>query len=70
MVQARWKAGLALALMVLMLAFVLQNAQTIQVKFLFWRVELSQALVLLLTLVSGVAIGVAVCSWRWKKRGR
>jgi uncharacterized integral membrane protein len=45
-------------LIVLVLIFVIQNAQVVQVTFLAWEVSLSRALVLLGTLLIGIIAGL------------
>ncbi len=39
------------------LIFVLQNAAAVPVRFLFWKVEMSRALLLLLVFAIGVVMG-------------
>lgn len=41
----------------LMVVFVLQNIQTVEVKFLVWQLTASRALVLLLTFGAGLVAG-------------
>jgi uncharacterized integral membrane protein len=45
---------LSLAIALLMVIFTLQNAEPIDVKFLFWNIRGSLALVLLLSFIAGV----------------
>ncbi len=49
---------LALALALLVTIFAVQNYQVTPIQFLFWQVEGSLALVLMLTLILGILIGV------------
>jgi uncharacterized integral membrane protein len=48
----------ALILALLVTVFAVQNNQPITISFLFWSIEGSLALVLMITLVLGIAIGV------------
>lgn len=49
--------ALALILALLVTIFAVQNNQPITISFLFWSIEGSLALVLMITLVLGIAIG-------------
>jgi uncharacterized integral membrane protein len=44
-------------LIALVIVFVIQNAQIVEVRFLFWTVTMSRALMVLLTLLIGVIAG-------------
>lgn len=44
-------------LIALVVAFVIQNTQTVEVRFLVWTVTMSRALMILLTLLIGVIAG-------------
>ena len=50
--------AVALILALLVTVFAVQNNQSITISFLFWSIEGSLALVLMITLVMGIAIGV------------
>ena len=41
----------------LVLVFVLQNAATVELRFLFWKAEMSRVLLLLLVFVAGIVAG-------------
>lgn len=47
----------AAILAVILVVFLLQNLASVPVRFLFWKVEMSRALLLLVVLLIGVAIG-------------
>lgn len=51
------KHWLVFALVVLVGIFILQNARVVEVRFLFWRLETSLAIVLLAVLGAGSAAG-------------
>lgn len=51
------KTGLFAALALVVLVFLLQNFQTVQFRFLFWKLEMSRALMLFATSSAGFALG-------------
>lgn len=51
------KIKIALAILFIFAIFILQNAQVVAVRFLFWQAEASRALVLLITFVLGLVAG-------------
>lgn len=63
----RFKTILTLIPVLLFLIFVLQNMRIVEVKFLFWTVSMSRALMLLGTLVIGLATGWVIKSLSFKK---
>ena len=52
-----WKLWLALSLLLLLAIFVLQNTRVVEVRLLFWKVEMSRALMLIVVLAAGLASG-------------
>ena len=52
------KLYIGLALLGLVLIFILQNTEVVNLKFLFWQLTLSRALLLLLVFVCGLAAGL------------
>ena len=52
-----WKLWVVIALVVLLGVFVLQNTKVVEVRLLFWRLEMSRSVLLLGVLGSGLAIG-------------
>ena len=57
-----------LALALLVLIVIAQNTSVVMLRFLFWNVELSLVLVLLFTLLIGVAVGWTASWLRVRKR--
>ncbi len=56
-----------LVMVLLFVVFVVQNAQVVEVRFLFWKTQASRSLVLLGTLVVGLIIGL-FSGWALKKK--
>ena len=52
-----WKLWVVVALVVLLGVFVLQNTKVVEVRLLFWKLEMSRSVLLLGVLGSGLAIG-------------
>ena len=48
---------ITLILIALVVVFVIQNIQTVEVRFLVWTVSMSRALMILLTLLIGIVVG-------------
>ena len=55
----QWKFWIVLAAMLLLVIFVAQNYESVEIKFLLWGFTTSKAIVLFLTLVSGIITGWA-----------
>jgi len=51
------KLAIGLALLVLVVIFVIQNAFAVDIRFLVWKVSMSRSLVILIVLAIGIAIG-------------
>lgn len=47
----------ALILTVVVVLFVVQNTEVVEIRFLFWKMAMSRALVMLFVLIVGVAAG-------------
>lgn len=52
-----FKLVLALALIGLVVLFAVQNYEVVQLRLLFWSVEMSRALLLFLVLAAGIGLG-------------
>lgn len=67
----RFRLFLWLVLFAIVVLLVAQNAQVVELRFLVWRVALSQALLLFLVLVAGIGIGWTLnlfVGWRRARR--
>lgn len=51
-----------LALLLLFTVFVLQNAETVSIQFLFWSFSLPRVLMIIVVLLVGIVIG-----WLWSE---
>jgi uncharacterized integral membrane protein len=56
------------AVSVLALVIVLQNTEVTRTRILFWSMQMSQALLLILTLVLGFVIGVLIAGYSLRKK--
>jgi uncharacterized integral membrane protein len=66
-VRVYWKLALGILLVTLLVVFVVQNANSIHVKFLLWEADMPQALVVFLAVLSGMVFGVVFNRWkRWR----
>jgi uncharacterized integral membrane protein len=64
----KYRHILALAITVLLVVFILQNTTDVEIRFLFWSLGMSRALMVILLIAAGVVIGWAASSR--SKRGR
>lgn len=62
------KLYLGLALLVLVVVFMLQNTAVVNLRFLFWQLSLSQALLLFLVFTSGLAVGLLFATLARRQR--
>lgn len=51
------RIAIGLAVAVLSMLFIVQNIAVVEVKFLFWSIEMSRALLMVILLVAGIVIG-------------
>jgi uncharacterized integral membrane protein len=58
------KQVLALVLACLLVVFILQNTSDVEIRFLFWSLWMSRALLVILLIISGAVIGWAASSRR------
>jgi len=57
-----------LSLLALVVVFVAQNAQAVELRFLFWRVAMSLALLFIVILAVGFGAGWILRSWiAWRR---
>ena len=61
-VQMNYKIILSLILGILVVIFIIQNAAVVEIRFFFWTITLSRALVIFLVLAIGILIGWLMCS--------
>jgi uncharacterized integral membrane protein len=52
-----WKWTLVLISLLLLVIFAVQNYEIVKIQFLFWSFQTSRAIVILLTLFTGIIIG-------------
>ena len=57
-----FKLGAGLFLLLLLVIFTIQNAEALEVNFLFWTLTMRRALLLFIVLVVGVLLGWALHS--------
>jgi uncharacterized integral membrane protein len=55
-----FKSIVALILLALFIIVSLQNVEVIPVRFLFWKMEISKLLLLIITLVVGILVGMFI----------
>jgi len=51
------KMYISLALLLLIVIFTVQNAAVVAVSFLFWKLEISRALLIFFVLIIGIIVG-------------
>jgi len=61
------KTVIILVLIILFFVFLLQNTEVVQLKFLFWKVEMSRIIFFPLTLSVGIIIGYVLAKVGKKK---
>lgn len=52
-----YKAYIGLALLLLVLLFIVQNAAVVEIRFLLWKFSLSRSLMIFFVLAIGIAVG-------------
>jgi putative membrane protein len=55
---------------ILVIIFMVQNAQVVEIKFLAWTITISRALMVLIVFVFGIFIGWVVRSIGYRKKRR
>lgn len=51
------RAYIGLALLLLVVIFIVQNASVVDIQFLFWKISMSRSLMIFFVLAIGVVIG-------------
>ena len=62
------KAYVGLALLLLVVVFIVQNAISIDIQFLFWKLSMSRSLMIFFVLIIGIVIGWITAGHIQKKR--
>jgi uncharacterized integral membrane protein len=63
-----WKLILAATAALILAIFTIQNVQVVEVRFLFWQIEMSRSLLLLVVFLLGGAAGWALAAMRQRHR--
>jgi uncharacterized integral membrane protein len=66
--MSRLKAAILLSLIGLVTIFSVQNAATVEIQFLLWKLSLPRALLFMVILGSGVLIGLVMGSIKTLKK--
>ena len=53
---------------VLFLIFLMQNTQVVTLRLYFWKIAISQVVLILLVMLIGFVIGYVLKNWKKKKR--
>jgi uncharacterized integral membrane protein len=61
------KAYIGLALLLLVVVFIVQNATVVDIQFLFWKLSMSRSLMIFFVLAIGIVIGWITASHFQKK---
>jgi len=65
--MTRLKIVLVVLILVLLVVLVIQNADTVTIRFLIWRFDVSNAVVIGVAFVAGLACGILL-GHRWTRR--
>lgn len=63
--RQRAKLIVLLVVLLLFLIFILQNTEVVELRFLFWHLEASRAIVLLMSFLLGLVMGWLI---KWVRR--
>ena len=61
------KAYIGLALLILVVIFIVQNAIAVDIQFLFWKLSMSRSLMIFFVLAIGIVIGWIIAGHFHKK---
>jgi putative membrane protein len=61
------KAYIGLALLLLVVIFIVQNAAVVDIQFLFWKLSMSRSLMIFFVLAIGVVIGWITAGHMYRK---
>lgn len=63
------RAYIGLALLLLVVVFIVQNAAVVEIQFFFWNISMSRSLMIFFVLAIGIIIGWLTASHFHRKRG-
>jgi len=63
-----FKAYIGLALLLVAVIFIVQNAAVVEIQFLFWKISMSRSLMIFFVLAIGVVIGWITAGHFHRKR--
>jgi uncharacterized integral membrane protein len=66
----QYKAYLGLALFLLVVIFIVQNAEVVDIRFLAWKLSMSRALIVFFVLAIGIVIGWITAGHFSRRRGQ
>ena len=55
---------------ILVVAFILQNTEIVEISFLFWNISISRALVVLIVFIIGIIVGAIIKDIGARKKGK
>ena len=55
---------------ILVVAFILQNTEIVEINFLFWNISISRALMVLLVFIIGIIVGAIIKDIGARKKGK
>ena len=64
------KLIVVLVLFAAALLFIIQNASVVEIRFLFWSIQMSRSIWMILLLGAGIVIGWFLPGWLRHRRGR
>jgi uncharacterized integral membrane protein len=65
-----FKAYTGMALLLLVVIFIVQNAAVVEIQFLFWKLSMSRSLMIFFVLAIGIVIGWITAGHLHRKRNQ
>lgn len=62
------KLTAGIILLGIIVVFTIQNSAVVELRFLFWTLSMSRALMIYAVLAAGMAVGWILCSWSQHNR--